>query len=397
MLLCFLLLSLSLFAAACKIEEGLLPSVTVSREPLSRRRAVLEKIKTSPPREILSMEALLGYRKPSDFQSPPNYGPPSQGIKGDYFDFWPSEMALISKLNAICVSPSHIPKMLPSENNLSSSNSITSVDDPCLLFQPYTEEDYESFGLPPPPSKRKSYKTNSEHSPAPQKKLPKLNGRKNWEGEEIVLIIDPTSSSSEIGDASESNKSGRSSLSSDIRSGAVSPTAVESAFITPKRRGWLAASRKVSSKKLVTFVGDGVSSLSNERLHSPGHESQISTESSNLYLDFTNRLKQALGNPEQRRIIIQEFLRNKGRKRVEDEFFMRLASEKEIWEFTEQQKFSLDGDFLFRRILRERTRLQMKKDMFGNERDFYVKIHGRSKKVDNVKSKPESDSIYFAI
>jgi hypothetical protein len=343
------------------------------------------------------MEALLGYRKPSDFQQPQNYGPPRQGIKGDYFDFWPSEMALISKLNALCVSTPHIPNILPSEKRVSTSNSITSVDDPDLLFEPYTNEDYESFGLPPPPSKRRNNNTNSNRSPPTPKKLPNLNGRKNWEGEDIMLVLDLTSSNSEIGDSSDSNKSVRTSLSSDNRSSAVSPTGVDSIFTTPKRRGRLSTGQKASSKKLVTFAEDGVFSLSNERLHSPDHQSHISTDSSNLYLNFANQLKQVNGNSAQRRIIMQEFLRNKQRKRLDDEFFMRLSGEKEIWNFTEQQKFSLDGDFLFRRILRERTRLQMKKDMFGNERDFYVQIHGRSKMVESEKAKVETDSIYFAI
>ena len=212
-----------------------------------------------------------------------------------------------------------------------------------------------------------------------------------------MLVLDLTSSNSEIGDSSDSNKSVRTSLSSDNRSSAVSPTGVDSIFTTPKRRGRLSTGQKASSKKLVTFAEDGVFSLSNERLHSPDHQSHISTDSSNLYLNFANQLKQVNGNSAQRRIIMQEFLRNKQRKRLDDEFFMRLSGEKEIWNFTEQQKFSLDGDFLFRRILRERTRLQMKKDMFGNERDFYVQIHGRSKMVESEKAKVETDSIYFAI
>ena len=344
------------------------------------------------------MEALLGYRKASDFQSPSNYGPPSQGIKGDYFDFWPSEMALITKLNALCTSPTRVPSLLPPHKNVSSSNTITSVDDPELFLENLSnDEEFKSFaGLPPTPPRR------SEKEPP--KKLPFLNGRKNWEGEEIVLCIDPTLDSrerlesSEIGNSSESYKTGRSSLSSDIRSGALSPTPINSTNTTHKRRGRRSPGQKVPSRKVVNFVEDGIFSLSTERLNSPGQRSQASSETASIYLNFTNNLKVVNGDSSQRRKIIKKFLRDKETKQLEDELFMRLAGEREIWDFTEKQNFSLEGDILLRKILRERTRLQMKKDMLGNERDFYLQIHGCSKKeVGKSRAKVDSESIYFAI
>lgn len=344
------------------------------------------------------MEALLGYRKASDFQSPSNYGPPSQGIKGDYFDFWPSEMALITKLNTICTSPTRVPNLLPPHKNVSSSNTVTSVDDPDIFFENLSnDEEFKSFaGFPPAPSRR------SENDPP--KKLPLLNGRKNWEGEDIILRIDPSLNGrdrldcSEIGNSSDSNKTGRSSLSSDIRSGALSPTPFDSTNTTHKRRGRRSPGQKVQSKKVVSFVEDGIFSLSTGRLNSPAERSQASSETTSTYLNFTNTLKEVNGDSSQRRNLVKKFLRDKEKKQLEDELFMRLASERKIWDFTEKQNFSLDGDILLRKILRERTRLQMKKDMLGDERDFYLQIHGCSKKeVGKSRAKVDSESIYFAI
>ena len=78
----------------------------------------------------------------------------------------------------------------------------------------------------------------------------------------------------------------------------------------------------------------------------------------------------------------------------EQELYMKLSEEDDLRDFKHINNFSFDGDYLLSRILRERTRIQMKRDMLSTpDKDLYVKTHARDCKT----PQPGERSVYFLI
>lgn len=80
----------------------------------------------------------------------------------------------------------------------------------------------------------------------------------------------------------------------------------------------------------------------------------------------------------------------------EQELFIRLAEEEDLRDFKHINNFTSDGDYLFSRILRERTRIELKRQMLtSSDKDLYVQTHNR--RSEESSSRDGNRSIYFAI
>lgn len=78
----------------------------------------------------------------------------------------------------------------------------------------------------------------------------------------------------------------------------------------------------------------------------------------------------------------------------DQELFIKLSEDEDLRDFKLINNFTSDGDYLFSRILRERTRIEMKREMLSSsDKDLYVQTHGRS----CVSPQDGNRGIYFSI
>jgi len=86
---------------------------------------------------------------------------------------------------------------------------------------------------------------------------------------------------------------------------------------------------------------------------------------------------------------------------LNDELYILLADEKDFDNFIKLNKISFTGDMLLGRMLRERTRIQMKRDMLRNDVDMYVNVHCEGCSIKGPDSEERSGiddrSVLFAI
>jgi len=88
---------------------------------------------------------------------------------------------------------------------------------------------------------------------------------------------------------------------------------------------------------------------------------------------------------------------------LSDELFMKLAEEEDFDDFIKLNRISFAGDMLLGRMLRERTRIQCKRDMLHSELDTYAKVHCRNSAASGTKSssgcsdKSDDRSVLFSI
>mmetsp|Transcript_24131 Transcript_24131/g.35939 ORF Transcript_24131/g.35939 Transcript_24131/m.35939 type:complete len:102 (-) Transcript_24131:678-983(-) len=62
------------------------------------------------------------------------------------------------------------------------------------------------------------------------------------------------------------------------------------------------------------------------------------------------------------------------------EMFIQLQNDTDLQDFKRINNFTFEGDYLLSKILRERSRIQMKKDMLQDEDiDFYINVQKKSK------------------
>jgi len=61
---------------------------------------------------------------------------------------------------------------------------------------------------------------------------------------------------------------------------------------------------------------------------------------------------------------------------LSEELYVKLADEQDFDDFIKLNKISFHGDYLLGRMIRERTRIQMKRNMLHNELEDYVTVHG---------------------
>lgn len=67
---------------------------------------------------------------------------------------------------------------------------------------------------------------------------------------------------------------------------------------------------------------------------------------------------------------------------VDQELFIKLSEEDDLRDFKYINNFSFDGDYLLSRILRERMRIQLKRDMLTTpDKDLYVETQKSSREV----------------
>ena len=76
------------------------------------------------------------------------------------------------------------------------------------------------------------------------------------------------------------------------------------------------------------------------------------------------------------------------------EMFIKLSEDEDLRDFKLINNFSFEGDYLLSRILRERTRIQMKKEMFRSEREMYVETHRPGTRSS---ARSENRGIFYAI
>lgn len=78
------------------------------------------------------------------------------------------------------------------------------------------------------------------------------------------------------------------------------------------------------------------------------------------------------------------------------ELFLKLAEEEDLNDFQHINNFSFEGNYLFTRILRERMRIQLKRDMLhSSDKDFYVETHKGLR--DRQTSKTQDRGVFFMI
>lgn len=80
------------------------------------------------------------------------------------------------------------------------------------------------------------------------------------------------------------------------------------------------------------------------------------------------------------------------------ELFLKLAEEEDLHDFQHINNFSYEGNYLFTRILRERTRIQLKRDMLhSSDKDLYIEIHKHARESDADTSKTRDRGVFFLI
>jgi hypothetical protein len=80
------------------------------------------------------------------------------------------------------------------------------------------------------------------------------------------------------------------------------------------------------------------------------------------------------------------------------ELFLKLAEEEDLHDFQHINNFSYEGNYLFTRILRERTRIQLKRDMLhSSDKDLYIEIHKHARESDAGTSKTRDRGVFFLI
>lgn len=77
---------------------------------------------------------------------------------------------------------------------------------------------------------------------------------------------------------------------------------------------------------------------------------------------------------------------------LSDELFMKLAEEEDFDDFIKLNRISFAGDYLLGRMLRERTRIQCKRDMLHSELETYVKMHCCNSSTSGSKSTKTANS-----
>jgi hypothetical protein len=78
------------------------------------------------------------------------------------------------------------------------------------------------------------------------------------------------------------------------------------------------------------------------------------------------------------------------------EFFLKLAEEEDLNDFQHINNFSYEGNYLFTRILRERMRIQLKRDMLhSSDKDLYIEIHKNARESDEPKTRERG--VFFMI
>jgi len=60
---------------------------------------------------------------------------------------------------------------------------------------------------------------------------------------------------------------------------------------------------------------------------------------------------------------------------LSEELYVTLADDNDFDDFIKLNKISMQGDFLLGRMLRERTRIQLKRDMLQNDKEMYMTVH----------------------
>lgn len=81
---------------------------------------------------------------------------------------------------------------------------------------------------------------------------------------------------------------------------------------------------------------------------------------------------------------------------IEQELFMRLSEEEDLRDFKQINNFTSDGDYLFSRMLRERTRIQLKREMLNSsDKDLYVQT--LKLKSSSAQTERDSRNIFFAV
>jgi len=78
------------------------------------------------------------------------------------------------------------------------------------------------------------------------------------------------------------------------------------------------------------------------------------------------------------------------------ELYLKLAEEEDLHDFQHINNFSYEGNYLFTRILRERMRLQLKRDMLHSaDKDLYIEIHKNARENDAPKT--HDRGVFFLI
>lgn len=99
----------------------------------------------------------------------------------------------------------------------------------------------------------------------------------------------------------------------------------------------------------------------------------------------------------------KQLIKKNHKAMLSEELFMKLADEDDFDEFIKLNRISFGGDMLLGRMLRERTRIQCKRDMLHNELEMYVKVHCATLRTSGEKSvtgnseKSDERSVLFAI
>lgn len=298
--------------------------------------------------------------------------PVSPGIPGDYFEC--NETMLVKKLNALRTragadiqDPMVVPPLLES---LVSSSLRSIDDDPQLFFADYNESrkthghEFSSDDS----IERIDGEQLSVHSHKSTATVESEPESKSWQGSEIVL--NATSFSSSTDDQASQDML---QAIADFDSEQSPRTVIKSIATFPlKHRAY---------EDMSTFT-PGTASISAFSMHS-GEGSH--TEVHVLTKEFRNSLPAINDDDKDSSDRSGSDLspRSLSSKRSQDydnlqdqELFLKLSEEEDRRDFTHINNFSTDGDYLFQRLLRERTRIHMKREMLSTpDRELYIAAH----------------------
>jgi hypothetical protein len=299
---------------------------------------------------------------------------PSPGIPGDYFEC--DEIMLVQKLNLLrSAQPLQVPSLLDStytnhHDEISLSGSDVSSED---LFISTAADDY-SPNMPQDAFTRSKQRQLSTVVDMPvsvisNKREPPPKNEKSWEGFDLVL-------KDEMNPSVPCDSSPRSSSNfpdnvllfkhirrprtvnggcEDSKSHATPATASMSISYAStssysQRRQQLRKKFKFPAEVTLRKNGSGTEQDDCQHVSPLHHELTIKKSSSSS--SPTNDVEeddssQSYGS--------ESFL--------QDELFVKLSEDSDLEAFKVVNNFSFEGDYLFSRILRERTRIQMKKNM----------------------------------
>lgn len=324
----------------------------------------------------------------------------SPGIPGDYFEC--DEIMLVQKLNLLrCAQPLQVPSLLDSgytksHNEISGNGSDISPEDLLILASADTYSPKVSQDALTRLRQRRPPGGDVPASAITNEREPSTKTDKSWEGFDLVLEDESNPSVSCDSSPTSSSKFPNNVLLfkhirrprtflnggwEDSKSHATPATASMSVSYAStssysQRRQQLRKKFKFPAEVTLRRNGSGTDQ-DDTQYFSPLHHELTIKHSSSSSRPEEDEISQSYSS--------EPFL--------QDELFVKLSEDSDLEAFKAVNNFSFEGDYLFSRILRERTRIQMKKNMLKDgDVDLLCDLHKRE-----VSNKNSERGVYYEI